>query len=643
MRSPFNSSHSGARPHLHTRSISNKIMLVIMATTFVALFACVGTMLVYDLRTYRNEAVKDVTTQANIIAEISTPAIEFSDPVAATKNLEMLRTRPSILRAAIFTLSGKEFAHYQPPGEPVETWPDVFKRTDGYSIDGNKIYAWRPIAKNGETLGIVYICASYGSQERLISYAIILASVMGACLGLALLVATWLRRAVTKPIFAVTSVAIEVMHARDFSLRAQKFTEDEVGVLADAFNDMLTEVERRTLELETSNESLAREMAERTAAEAALRFADVRKDEFLATLAHELRNPLASLSNSLEILRLVKGRPDLAANAQAIMDRQLQQMVRLVNDLLDVSRINTGKLAISKTCIDIRSVIQDAIESSAPLIKYRGHKLTLNLPEEPVYIDADPLRLAQVFANILNNAAKYTEPGGQIKLEVGVEGNQVTVTFSDNGIGIAADMLKNIFNMFTQVDQSLERTNTGLGVGLALAKHLTELHGYQLEAASDGIGKGSTFKVILSIASAAQKPVAEKPEAKATQTNKRIMLVDDNIDYAKTMSALLESIGNEVRVAHDGFEALSVAKEFVPDVAFLDIGMPGMSGYELAQVLRQSPETANTILVAVTGWGQEKDKQLSSSAGFNYHLVKPVNVAQLAKIISSEFPQLASH
>jgi len=616
-----------------SQSISNKLMLVIMATTFIALFAYAGTMLAYDLRTYHKTLVKDLATQANIIAEISAPALEFNDPITATENLEVLRTRPSILRAAIFTPDGKHFAEYAIAAEKQKQWPSLSEHLDAYRIEGNRINAWQPIIRNGEKLGVVYINANYEAHERLANYAIILAWVMCGSLGLALLVAMWLRGAVTKPIFAVTSVAREVMQTRDFALRAEKFTEDEIGVLADAFNDMLSEVERRAGALEKSNESLEREMTERNAAEAALRLADVRKDEFLATLAHELRNPLAPLSNSLEILRMVKDRPDITENAHTIMERQLQQMVRLVDDLLDVSRINTGKLTISKTRVSIQSVIKDAVESSGPFIESCGHRLSINLPPQAIFVDADPLRLAQVFANILNNAAKYTDRGGEIKIETQIEGNEVIVNISDNGIGIAPSMLNNIFNMFTQVDQSLERTHAGLGVGLALAKHLVELHGYQLEAVSGGIGKGSTFRVRLAITSQAQQNTSSKLEMAGQDAPTRILLVDDNVDYVTTMAALLESIGHDVRIAHDGFKALEIVREFSPKIAFLDIGMPGMSGYDLAQRLRQIPDIANIILVAITGWGQERDIQLSRDAGFNHHLVKPVSLEQLVKLI----------
>ncbi|MDO8345856.1 MAG: ATP-binding protein, partial [Cellvibrio sp.] len=343
----------------------------------------------------------------------------------------------------------------------------------------------------------------------------------------------------------------------------------------------------------------------------------------------------APISNGLEILRLVRDKPEITANAHTVMERQLKQMVRLVDDLLDVSRINTGKLTISKTRIDIQSVIRDAIETSSPFIESCGHTLTINLPTQAIYIDADPLRLAQVFSNILNNAAKYTDPGGKINVESVIQGSHIVVSISDNGIGIAPDMLNNIFNMFTQVNQTLERTHAGLGVGLGLAKRLVELHSYELHAVSDGLGRGSTFKVRLELASQAEPAVGHTNEMITQTIRERIMLVDDNVDSVETMADLLVSIGHHVRIAHDGFTAIEIAREFSPRIAFLDIGMPGMSGYDLARRWKELPELAGTILVAVTGWGQEKDRQLSRDAGFDHHLVKPVKLVQLLEIIES--------
>lgn len=615
------------------RSISNKLMLVIMATSLFALITYGGAMLAYDLRTYHNTVVKDLQTQANIIAGISMAALEFNDPQTARENLQLLRTRPMILGASIFTAKGVRFADYAPGNDYRAPWPARLDFTDNYLVRGDQIMVWKRIVRNGELLGLVYIHAQYEANQRLSNYLIILAGVMCISLGLAMLIAIWLRGAVTKPLLAVTSVARSVMQSRDFSLRASRYTEDEIGVLADAFNDMLDEVGRRASALEASNQSLGREMEVRQAAEAALREEDRRKDEFLATLAHELRNPLAPLTNGLHILKLAKNNPEAAERAQVVMERQLRQMVRLVDDLLDISRLTTGKLAINKSHVVLQSIITEAIELSSSFIGAFGHDLSVNMPEAPVYVDADPLRLGQIFANLLNNAAKYTNPGGAIAVDVREDGDELCVSVSDNGIGIAPEMLRDIFNMFTQVDQSLERTRAGLGVGLALSRHLAELHGFQLQAASEGQGKGSCFTLHMRRLLVPSTVATVDTPLPNLQAGRRILLVDDNIDFVDTLEALLATMGHEVRVAHDGKSALIIARDFRPQVAFLDIGMPGMSGYDLARHLRDMPETADTVLVAITGWGQQRDREQSRNAGFDHHLVKPVELAQVLELL----------
>lgn len=619
-------------------SISNKLMLVVMATTFVALLAYGVVMLIFDLRTYHDTLIKDLATQANIIAEISAPALEFGDPITGKENLELLRTRPMILRAALYTPDIERFAEYSSRTEQLLEWPKTTEIVDQYIIANNRIHVWQRIIKDDQVLGAVYLRARYEAHARLFDYAIVLAWVMGASLGLAMLLAIWLRGAVTKPIYAITNSARQVMQSRDFSLRAQKFTEDEIGVLCDAFNDMLGEVERRAKALEDSNYSLEYEMGERQAAEDALRIADRRKDEFLATLAHELRNPLAPLMNGLQILRVSKDDHQAVETAQAVMERQLKQMVRLVDDLLDVSRITTGKLTLAKTRIDIQSIMQDAVESSSAFIELCGHHLLVEMPPKPVYVNADPIRLSQVFSNLLNNAAKYTKADGFIAFTSQLDGDHIVVNVTDNGIGISTGMLHEIFEMFTQVDQSLERAQAGLGVGLALAKHLVELHGGSLQVSSGGLDQGSTFSVRLEIAS--QAPLskqADSDDGKQNAVRRRVLLVDDNVDFVTTMATLLTTVGHEVRVAHEGVSAQQIARAFSPEFAFLDIGMPGLNGYDLARKLREFPETADSILVAVTGWGQEKDRQLSHEAGFNHHLVKPVELSQILRIINGSF------
>ena len=617
-------------------SVSRKLMLVVLATTFLALLVYATVMLIYDVRTYHDSWVKDLATQANIIAEVSTPALEFNDPITAQENLELLRTRPAILRAAIYTADGDKFAEYSGADKGQLKFPLIPRIDSGYFIEGDRISVSRRIVKDRKVLGTVHIRARYEVRERLTNYLIILGCVMVGSLILAALISVWLQGALTRPILAVTNVARDVMQRRDFSLRAEKFTQDEIGILVDAFNDMLSEVERRAKALEESNDSLEHEMTERQTAENALRVADRRKDEFLATLAHELRNPLAPLLNGLKILQLKKQDSEASQTAREVMERQLKQMVRLVDDLLDVSRITTGKLTVSRERVQVQAVMQAAIESSSAFIESCNHTLKAEIPDEPAWLDADAVRLAQVFSNLLNNAAKYTNPGGQIMFAAVIEGDQILIKVTDNGIGIAAEMCPEIFDMFTQVDYSLERAHAGLGVGLALSRRLVELHGGTLEAFSPGVGQGSTFVVRLNAASemraSRRDPGGDKQQE---ATGHRILLVDDNVDFVTTMATLLASMGHEVRTVHNGAAALEIAAEFAPAFAFLDIGMPGLNGYDLARQLRKLPATANSVLVAVTGWGQDKDRELSSAAGFDRHMVKPVELTQVLDVLGS--------
>jgi len=619
------------------RSVSRKLMLVVLATTFLALLAYGAIMLIYDLRSYHDAVVKDLTTQATIIAEVSAPALEFNDPRTAQENLNLLSTRPAILLAAIYTDSGEVFADYSTTEE--RAIPTMLGSRDGYAISGDRISVMRPILKNDNVLGAVYIRAQYEARSRLLGYALILGGVMVTSLSLALLISIWLQAALTRPLFAVTNVAREVMQRRDFSLRAEKFTEDEIGILVDAFNDMLGEVEKRARALEDSNRSLEHEMTERQAAEQALLHADRRKDEFLATLAHELRNPLAPLLNGLRILRVAGQDSTQAKEAQDVMERQLKQLVRLVDDLLDVSRITTGKLTVNLQVVELGGIMRAAIETCSAFIEKCGHTLEVVPPERPVYLAGDNVRLAQVFANLLNNSAKYTNPGGHIRFVAQEENGRIEVTVADNGIGIAKDMLPQIFEMFTQVDYSLERAHAGLGVGLALSRRLVELHGGTLTVLSGGLGEGSRFIVTLAAVAQPVSPLIPAPATDGPADGQyRILLVDDNVDFVNSMAALLTMMGHEVRTLHDGVRALAEAAEFAPQYAFLDIGMPGLNGYDLARRLRELPATTDCVLTAVTGWGQKKDRELSSAAGFDFHLVKPVELARIIEVLQTPRP-----
>lgn len=621
-----------------THSVRRKLMLVVLATTFTALLVAAIALVTYELRTYERAWVSDLVTQADILARASAPALLFDDPGTASENLALLKVRPQILAAAIYSAKGKLFATYA-QGATQPRFP-ILPGLDGYRIDGGEIVLFHRIIEKDEILGTVYLRATFELAGRLRDYLTILGAVMALSLLVAILMSVWLQAAVTKPILAVTRVARAVMERRDFSLRVEKTTDDEIGYLVGAFNDMLAEVGRRAVALETSNLSLQHEMGVRRVAEEALLIADRRKDEFLATLAHELRNPLAPMRNALRILAVAGDDASAAQHARDMMERQLQQMVRLVDDLLDVSRITTGKLALRKERTELNAVVRNAVDTARPFLDARGHGLTVKLPPEPVYLDADPTRLAQVFSNLLNNAAKYTDPGGRIALAATRAGDSVTVTVADNGIGIAPGMQQSIFEMFTQVDHSLERTQAGLGVGLTLAKRLIELHGGTLEAHSEGLNRGSEFVVRLPAATATTPGPQAVPGtgADGMASGHRILVADDNIDFATSFALILRMLGNDVRVVHDGAAALEAAASLKPAFCFLDIGLPKINGYDLAQRLRQMPATAHSTLIAVTGWGQEKDRQRAHEAGFDHHMVKPVDPNAIETLLRTARP-----
>jgi PAS domain S-box-containing protein len=378
----------------------------------------------------------------------------------------------------------------------------------------------------------------------------------------------------------------------------------------------------------------AEEKLRRLAAE--LSEADRRKDEFLATLAHELRNPLAPIRNGLELIKLAGGRAATVEKARSMMERQVTQMVRLVDDLMDVSRIRTGKLELRKERVPLVAVLNSAVETSRPLIEQMGHELTVTLPKQPLMVDADMTRLAQVFLNLLNNAAKYSDRGGHIRLNVERQGSDVVVTVTDTGIGLAADQLPHIFEMFTQIGGSLERSQGGLGIGLMLVKRLVDMHGGGVEAKSEGPGMGSEFVVRLPVViEASQAQVSgDDDEPAAPESSLRILIVDDNRDAADSLSEMLKMMGNDTRTAYDGQQGVDMAGEYRPDVILFDIGLPKLNGHEACRLIREQPWGKGVALIAVTGWGQDKDRRRSDEAGFDHHLVKPVDPQALMKLIA---------
>jgi len=366
-----------------------------------------------------------------------------------------------------------------------------------------------------------------------------------------------------------------------------------------------------------------------------LKETDRRKDEFLATLAHELRNPLAPIRNGLQVMRLSGVGGGMIDEARSMMERQLSQMVRLVDDLLDVSRITRNKLELRKERVSLATVVQCAIETSRPLIEKAEHELSVTLPFTPVHLDADLTRLAQVFSNLLNNAAKYTEPGGRIELTGEVDHNEVVVRVLDNGLGIPADALAPIFEMFLQVEGNLERAQGGLGIGLTLVRRLVEMHGGTVEARSDGPGRGSEFTVRLPVLKLTQHtPITDNGELAVAAEKRRILVVDDNQDSAMSLGMMLKLMGNETHTAHDGLAAVNAAEQFRPDIILLDIGLPKLNGHDACRRIREQAWSKGMVIVALTGWGQEDDRRRSQEAGFDHHLVKPVEIAALEKLLT---------
>jgi PAS domain S-box-containing protein len=382
--------------------------------------------------------------------------------------------------------------------------------------------------------------------------------------------------------------------------------------------------------------AVVEDVTERKHAEEDLREADRRKDEFLATLAHELRNPLAPIRNSLHIFRMAGIQDPAVARVSDMMERQVGHMVRMVDDLLEISRISRGKIELRKERVELASVLRNAVDTSMPLVESAKHRLTVDVPPEPLVLEADPVRLAQVFANLINNSAKYTPPGGEIGVSVRVERGMAVVCVKDNGEGIPPAMLGRVFHMFTQVNTG-SRAQGGLGIGLTLSRTLVHLHGGTIEAFSEGSGRGCEFVVRLPLADAVQAgetPGLDGAARAPAPAMQRVLVVDDNHDAADSLGMLLQFLGAEVMVVHDGRSALAAMKTFAPTVVLLDLGMPEMNGLEVARRMREDPQARQVTLVALTGWGQREDRRRTHEAGFDYHLVKPADVGTLQSILS---------
>jgi signal transduction histidine kinase len=404
---------------------------------------------------------------------------------------------------------------------------------------------------------------------------------------------------------------------------------------------IFAELFRKTRALERLNAELEERVTERTAALEAtthqLQEANHRKDEFLAMLAHELRNPLAPIRTAVQLLRLKELTEPHRQRARDVIERQVEHLVNLIDDLLDVSRITRGMITLQLEAVLVGGIVARAVETARPAIDAHRHALELDLPDELISVEGDKTRLVQVIANILHNAAKFMDPGGRIRLSVRREGQNAVIQISDTGIGIAPELLPKIFELFTQVHSKSERAQGGLGIGLALVRRLTEMHGGTVTAESEGPGRGARFTVRLPVMVPQIAGLSSQRRESATIPSiepQRILVADDNHDAAEALSLQLQLAGHHVRTAHDGVEALALAKTFDPDIVLLDLGMPKMDGYEAARQLRLGPGGNRVRLIALTGWGQQQDRDRTADAGFDAHLVKPVAEAQLFRALT---------
>ena len=595
-------------------SIRQKLRLILLRGSLVSLLLAGFGLMALDLVRHARSTQHDLQAQADVLALASQASLSFQDPKAATEDLSSLRAKPTVAAAAIYDLQGQVFASYA--GEVETTGIPVRAPQRGSRMGWRFVEVVRPVMAGQEPVGSIYIQGEHQLLSRLLEYLAALAVILAASLGAGIALTNRLQRSITEPITAISEVAKKVLRGETLQVRAEKTSNDEAGELVEAFNAMLDELGQRARRLEESNRA---------------------KDRFLATLAHELRNPLAPIRTGLEILKKDGGRTAISDRARATMERQLAHMVHLIDDLLDIARVNTGKFKLDRRRVGLRSLIDAAVETGRPLLQEKRQSLTVDFPSGDLLVTVDPVRITQAVSNLLSNAAKYTPAGGHVALAVR-DDEGVRISVQDDGIGIAPDSLDRVFELFAQVGSGTDGGH-GLGIGLFLVRNVIEMHGGRVTAASAGAGQGSCFTIALppdTLEGRLPAPAAGSAGAPAPPPDsaRRFLVVDDNADAAVTLAMLLEMLGHTVSVAHSGEEALAAVGDFEPDIVVLDIGMPGMDGYEVARRLKQRTDLARPpLLVAATGWGTEADRSRALAAGFDRHLTKPIEMQALEAIV----------
>jgi signal transduction histidine kinase/ActR/RegA family two-component response regulator len=619
-------------------------------TTAIALLAAGIGMLTHDLSVYRDSWVADLDTQASILASSTAAALVSGDRAVAQRNVSAVQARPTVLVVALYAANGKLYASFTRPGElPPPVQLQAVLRSA--RVAGGRVELIQPVMENGQQLGTLLLRSHHDIGARALAYLGIFGLVTVMSMLVALLLSRALQKDITEPLDSMAHVAREVVTRRDYSLRAHSTTDDEIGFVVEAFNSMLDEVQSRARALEQSNDALTSEVQIRHTAEvalaransraentmAALREADRKKDEFLATLAHELRNPLAPVMHAVKLMESTAADERQRQWGREVIARQVQRMALLLDDLLDVSRITRGRLELRKDYVDLQSLVSSAVETARPLIDAKQHDLVIDLPPEPVELEVDPLRLSQALSNLLTNAAKYTDAHGKIRLAASQDTDGLTIRVTDNGIGLEPSVIKGLFEMFSQIDSAIDRAEGGLGIGLALVKGLVALHGGAVEATSAGLGQGSEFTIRLPRGVVVERRAQDSGKSSSPVSllgpRGKVVIADDNRDAADSLKLLLELSGYDTFVAYNGQEALDLGASERPSAFVLDVGMPDMTGYEVARRIRQQAWGRNALLIAVTGWGQDDDKERAKAAGFNHHFTKPVNPQDVEQVL----------
>jgi signal transduction histidine kinase/ActR/RegA family two-component response regulator len=645
------------------KSVRGKMMRIVVLTTAIALLAAGIGMLTHDLSVYRDSWVSDLDTQGSILATSTAAALVSGDRNVAERTVAALQVRPTVLVAALYEANGKLYASFVRSGEPPPPL-QLQAVVRASRISGGSVELIQPIIQDGQRLGTILLRAHHDIGARALAYLGIFSLVTLMSMLVALALSTALQKVITEPLDSMANVAREVVTRRDYSLRAHSTSDDEIGFVVEAFNSMLDEVQARARALEQSNDALTGEVRIRQTAEvalaransrlestmAALREADRKKDEFLATLAHELRNPLAPVIHAVKLMESPAADEAQRQWGREVIARQVQRMALLLDDLLDVSRITRGRLELRKDYVDLQVLVNSAVETARPLIDAKSHTLLLDLPADSVVLEVDPLRLSQALSNLLTNAAKYTDARGCIKLTASQDGEGLAIRVADNGIGIESAVIKGLFEMFSQIDSAIDRAEGGLGIGLALVKGLVALHGGSVQATSPGLGQGSEFTIRLprSVVVERRATGSNKPSPAAALAGPRgkVVVADDNRDAADSLKLLLELSGYDTFVAYNGQQALDFGALERPSAFILDVGMPDMTGYEVARHIRQQAWGRSALLIAVTGWGQDDDKERAKAAGFDHHFTKPVNPEQVEQVLVASLkmrPPVMSH